>query len=112
MQAKHLTDDGSAQQIRRIDCQDIVGDFVESAGDCGKKRDSSKAVSMGKNAGIEFVESIFGRDRELENTEKLMKQRGVVEHSIPRDIKTTLGYELEGIMKRVEVLQQDESSKA
>jgi hypothetical protein len=36
------------------------------------KRDGSKAVLMGKKAGIEFVESIFGRDRELENTERLI----------------------------------------
>ena len=36
------------------------------------KRDGSKAVLMRKKAGIEFVESIFRRDRELENTEKLM----------------------------------------
>ena len=36
------------------------------------KRDGSKAVSMGGNAGIEIVESTFGQDRELENTEKLM----------------------------------------
>jgi hypothetical protein len=27
---------------------------------------------MGKQAGCEFMESIFGRDRELETTEKLM----------------------------------------
>jgi len=27
---------------------------------------------MGKNSGCEFVDSIFGRDRELEKTEKLM----------------------------------------
>ncbi|KAF2856355.1 hypothetical protein T440DRAFT_106389 [Plenodomus tracheiphilus IPT5] len=31
-----------------------------------------KPISMGKNTGVEFVESIFGRDRELEKTEKLM----------------------------------------
>ncbi|QSS52977.1 hypothetical protein I7I53_00081 [Histoplasma capsulatum var. duboisii H88] len=38
------------------------------------KRESSKGgpVQMGRNAGCEFVDSIFGRDRELENTEKLM----------------------------------------
>ena len=36
------------------------------------RREGSKGVSMGKNAGTEFVDSIFGRDRELENTEKLM----------------------------------------
>lgn len=33
---------------------------------------TDKPVSMGKNTGVEFVESIFGRDRELERTEKLM----------------------------------------
>lgn len=36
------------------------------------KRNGSKGVSMGKNAGTEFVDSIFGRDRELETTEKIM----------------------------------------
>ncbi|KAL2830067.1 hypothetical protein BDW59DRAFT_29995 [Aspergillus cavernicola] len=36
------------------------------------KREGKGSVSMGRNAGCEFVESIFGRDRELENTEKLM----------------------------------------
>jgi len=34
------------------------------------RRKGSKA--MGKNAGTEFVDSIFGRDRELERTEKWM----------------------------------------
>jgi hypothetical protein len=32
-------------------------------------KDSGK---LGKNAGTEFVDSIFGRDRQLEVTEKLM----------------------------------------
>ena len=31
-----------------------------------------KPVTMGKNSGCEFVDSIFGRDRELDKTEKLM----------------------------------------
>jgi hypothetical protein len=31
-----------------------------------------KRISMGKKAGCKFVESFFGRDRELETTEKLM----------------------------------------
>jgi hypothetical protein len=44
------------------------------AGDCGKKRDDSKAVSTGKNAGIE---SIPGRDHELENMEKLTNSVGL-----------------------------------
>ncbi|KAL6706457.1 hypothetical protein ACN47E_005396 [Coniothyrium glycines] len=37
-----------------------------------KESGEKKPVSMGKNSGREFVESIFGRDRELEKTEKLM----------------------------------------
>ncbi|QIW98997.1 hypothetical protein AMS68_004515 [Peltaster fructicola] len=36
--------------------------------ECG----DSKRVTMGKTSGCEFVESIFGRDRELERTERLM----------------------------------------
>lgn len=77
-------------RIQRVEAQEVVEDFLES-GDrlwtrfkkllkaCelymwkAAKRESGKAqVSMGRNAGCEFVESIFGRDRELENTEKLM----------------------------------------
>lgn len=77
-------------RIQRPEAQDIVEDFLES-GDrlwnrfkkllkaCemfmwkAAKRESGKGqVSMGRNAGCEFVDSIFGRDRELENTEKLM----------------------------------------
>jgi len=37
-----------------------------------KENGGDKPLSMGKNSGREFVESIFGRDRELEKTEKLM----------------------------------------
>ncbi|RYN32497.1 hypothetical protein AA0117_g4279 [Alternaria alternata] len=33
---------------------------------------NKKPVSMGKNSGREFVESLFGKDRELEKTEELM----------------------------------------
>lgn len=77
-------------RIQRVEAQEVVEDFLES-GDrlwnrfkkllkaCelymwkAAKRESGKGpVSMGRNAGCEFVESIFGRDRELENTEKLM----------------------------------------
>lgn len=38
------------------------------------KRETGRSapVSMGRNAGCEFVESIFGRDRKLQDTEKLM----------------------------------------
>ena len=37
-----------------------------------KENGDKKPVSMGKSSGREFVDSIFGRDRELEKTEKLM----------------------------------------
>jgi hypothetical protein len=77
------------KRIRSIDSREMVEDFIESGGRLwakfkqllkacehymwrAAKRDGSKGVSMGKNAGTEFVDSIFGRDRELENTEKLM----------------------------------------
>ena len=37
-----------------------------------KESGGKKPAAMGKNSGCEFVDSIFGRDRELEKTEKLM----------------------------------------
>ncbi|OJJ37357.1 hypothetical protein ASPWEDRAFT_107789 [Aspergillus wentii DTO 134E9] len=81
--------DECVNRIQRIESQEIVADFLESGerlwGRFKKllkacehfmwkaaKREGGKTVSMGKNAGCEFVESLFGRDRELENTEKLM----------------------------------------
>lgn len=36
------------------------------------KDNRKKPVNMGKESGIEFVDTIFGRDRELEKTEKFM----------------------------------------
>lgn len=83
--------DESLGRIKHPDEQDTVEDFLES-GDrlwsrvkkllktceqfmwkAAKREHGSKAaVSMGRNAGCEFVDSIFGRDRELESTEKLM----------------------------------------
>lgn len=36
------------------------------------KRHGKEPAQLGKNAGTEFVDSIFGRDRQLENTEKFM----------------------------------------
>ena len=77
------------RRIRSLDAQEMVEDFIESGlrlwdkfktllKDCERymwraaKREGNKSVSMGKNAGTEFVDSIFGRDRELESTEKAM----------------------------------------
>ncbi|KAK3651597.1 hypothetical protein LTR56_004326 [Elasticomyces elasticus] len=37
-----------------------------------KENGGAKKVTMGKNSGCEFVDSMFGRDRELERTERLM----------------------------------------
>ena len=78
-------------RIRALDNQDMVEDFLES-GDrlwgrfkkllktceefmwrAAKREGSKGTVKMGKNSGCEFVDSIFGRDRELENTESLMQ---------------------------------------
>jgi len=36
------------------------------------KRHGKEQAQLGKNAGTEFVDSIFGRDRQLDNTEKFM----------------------------------------
>lgn len=78
-------------RIRSPDNQDMVDDFIESGHRLwsrlkkllkvceefmwrAAKREGSKgAVKMGKNSGCEFVDTIFGRDRELENTESLMQ---------------------------------------
>lgn len=83
--------DESLGRIKHPDDQDTVEDFLESGErlwsrvkkllktceqfmwKAAKREHGSKAaVSMGRNAGCEFVDSIFGRDRELESTEKLM----------------------------------------
>ena len=78
-------------RIRQTASRDLVDDFLESGErlwqrfnkllkicenymwKAAKKESGSSAkVTMGKNSGCEFVDSIFGRDRELERTEKLM----------------------------------------
>lgn len=76
-------------RIRSVENREMVDDFIESGErltdklkkllkscetpmlKAGKKhgKDSSQ---LGKNAGTEFVDSIFGRDRQLESTEKFM----------------------------------------
>jgi len=76
-------------RVRGADSQEMLDSFLES-GDrlwtrfkkllkaCehymwkAAKREGKGSLMMGRNAGCEFVDSIFGRDRELENTEKLM----------------------------------------
>jgi hypothetical protein len=75
-------------RIRTHDSRELIRDFLASADrlwdkfkdllkECeyfmlkAAKREGSK--KMGKNAGTEFVDSIFGRDRFLGQTEKLMQ---------------------------------------
>ncbi|KAF7593304.1 hypothetical protein BBP40_011684 [Aspergillus hancockii] len=82
--------DECLERIKHPEAQEVVEDFLESGErlwarfkkllkTCEQfmwkvaKREGGKgSVSMGRNAGCEFVETIFGRDRELESTEKLM----------------------------------------
>ena len=75
-------------RIRKEENREMVEDFIESGERltdklkkllkacetpmlrAGKK--SKDQTQLGKNAGTEFVDSIFGRDRQLEQTEKFM----------------------------------------
>ncbi|KIX04352.1 uncharacterized protein Z518_05220 [Rhinocladiella mackenziei CBS 650.93] len=76
-------------RIKNLEKQETVEDFIISGQrlwekfkgllkDCehymlkAAKRDGTK--TMGKKAGTEFVDSIFGRDRHLEATERIMNQ--------------------------------------
>ncbi|MCJ1278104.1 hypothetical protein MMC21_005918 [Puttea exsequens] len=78
-------------RVRSPDNQELLEDFLES-GDrlwarfkkllkvceeymwkAAKKEGVKGSVKMGKNSGCEFVDSIFGRDRKLEETESLMQ---------------------------------------
>ena len=81
----------SRLRIRSVDSQETVEDFIQSGNRLWREFkkilevcegymwrtarragvDGKKHV-LGKSAGMEFVYSVFGRDRELENTEKLM----------------------------------------
>ena len=81
-------------RIRHPEDQDLVEEFLDSgerlwqrfgkilkacedymwraASKEAKKRGTNVSASMGAKSGCEFVDSIFGRDRKLEETEKLM----------------------------------------
>jgi hypothetical protein len=76
-------------RIRTTENREMVDDFIESGErltdklkkllkacetpmlKAGKKH-GKESAQLGKNAGTEFVDSIFGRDRQLEATEKFM----------------------------------------
>lgn len=78
-------------RIRAQTSRDLVEDFLESGERlwqrfnkllkicenymwkaAKKESGNAKNITMGKSSGSEFVETIFGRDRELQRTEKLM----------------------------------------
>lgn len=78
-------------RITGRDSRDMIDDFLDS-GDrlwnrlkkllkacerfmmkAAKKSASTGSVKMGQNSGCEFVDSIFGRDRQLDETEGLMQ---------------------------------------
>lgn len=78
-------------RVRAYDNQEMLEDFLES-GDrlwarfkkllkaceefmwkVARKEGAKGAIKMGKTSGCEFVDSIFGRDRKLEETESLMQ---------------------------------------
>jgi len=76
-------------RIRQKENREMVDDFIESGErlttklkkllkSCetpmlkAGKKSSKDSAQLGKNAGTEFVDSIFGRDRQLEATEKFM----------------------------------------
>lgn len=76
-------------QVRAQENREMIEDFIESGErltdklrsllkrceapmlKASKKRE---AAQLGKNSGIEFVETLFGRERELEKTERFMQQ--------------------------------------
>jgi hypothetical protein len=83
--------DECIEKIRQEESRELVEDFLESGERlwvrfkkllkiceeymwraAKKETGEKKPVTMGKNSGCEFVDSIFGRDRELDKTEKLM----------------------------------------
>lgn len=63
-------DSGERLWVRFAKLLKVCEDYMWKA--AKKESGEKKPVSMGKNSGCEFVDSIFGRDRELEKTEKLM----------------------------------------
>ncbi|KAK3316479.1 hypothetical protein B0H66DRAFT_296181 [Apodospora peruviana] len=80
--------DEAVPKIRTKDNREMIEEFIEAGDRLTDKlrkllkaceapmlRSSAKArkdPQLGKNAGVEFVETLFGRERELEKTERFM----------------------------------------
>jgi hypothetical protein len=74
-------------RVRSSKNKDIIEDFIAAgerisdrlhellkACEAPMLRASKRKESLGSNAGVEFVETLFGPNRELERTEKFIKQ--------------------------------------
>ncbi|KAF2843895.1 hypothetical protein T440DRAFT_473830 [Plenodomus tracheiphilus IPT5] len=61
---------GKRLWVRLAELLKVCGDYMWEA--AKKESGKDKPDFMGENSGNEFVESIFGRERELETTKKLM----------------------------------------
>ncbi len=77
-------------RVRGVDCRAMLDDFIQSGYRLWRKfeqllqvcenhmwsaivpGEEGKKVLLGKKAGMEFVATMFGRDRELENTQQLI----------------------------------------
>ncbi|KAF4975176.1 hypothetical protein FZEAL_8001 [Fusarium zealandicum] len=74
-------------RVRSAENRDLVDEFIEAGERLTEKLRAllkaceapmlkaakRKQSGLGKNAGVEFVETLFGRDRELDKTEKFMQ---------------------------------------
>ncbi|KAF5024199.1 hypothetical protein F66182_3713 [Fusarium sp. NRRL 66182] len=79
--------DETVGRVRSAENRDLVEEFIEAGERLTEKLRSllkaceapmlkaakRKQAGLGKNAGVEFVETLFGRDRELDKTEKFMQ---------------------------------------
>ncbi|UNI22785.1 hypothetical protein JDV02_008641 [Purpureocillium takamizusanense] len=84
----HIKDaDEKARLVRSAENREIIREFIEAGDRLMEKLKSllkaceapmlkaarKKQSSLGKNSGVEFVETLFGRERELAKTEKFMQ---------------------------------------
>lgn len=79
--------DETVERVRSADKKEMLEDFIESGERLQEKlrkllktceqpmlkAAQKKGGALGKNAGVEFVETLFGRERELDRTERFMQ---------------------------------------
>lgn len=89
--SKMKRSEGSLRRIKRRSKREVVEDFIDEGHNLLERLDailracedymwktaqrengSKKTTTLGSSSGCAFVDTIFGRDRELETTEKLM----------------------------------------